>query len=420
MGSIQPLVMPKLGLTMTEGALVEWRVGPGDAFSVGDILFVVETDKIANEIEAEASGRMVEILVPAGESKDVGAIVARVDYEGKEAVSASKPAEPDPKRAEPRQPPPPSPSPRAADPVNSPGQQRIRATPLARRLAKEKGVDLSTLTGSGPRGRIKAIDIEQARPAHDGSADVTARASAPAMAFTEVELGRNQLVAARRTARAKAEIPHFYLTANVTLDALSALRAEVNASGAWPKTTMTHWMVAAIGRALSELPQARRVMRDDRVVEFAESAVGVVADLDGELFIPVVGAADTRSVGQIAAAMGALVERARNRSLRQQDIAGAAVSLSNLGMYGIDSLTPVIDVEQGMILGVGRTTQVLRPGPDGSPIARGEATLTLACDHRIHNGVFAARFLGCVAAFLEAPMRLLLEPLATQEAHPTC
>ncbi len=409
MSENQTLVMPKLGLTMTEGALAEWRVAPGDSFAEGDILFVVETDKIANEVEAESAGRLIDIAVPEGETAEVGTVLAYVDFGGGQQLATHSEAK-KPEKAEAKA----TPQPATSRPAPTPPARRERlvATPLARRLARDAGIDLASVSGSGPRGRIKADDVRaaSANPKPAASQESAVPATGSGLTQRPVEMSRNQSVAARRTTQSKSTIPHFYLDAAVRIDALLDLRARVNASQDWLKTTLTHWMIAAIGRVMDDMPQARRVWGAEGPVEYEATTVGVVADVDGELFIPVIAGAGSRSIGSIANALGAMVDRARSAQLRAEDMQGAAVSISNLGMFGIDSVTPVIDVEQGMIIGVGRSNRVFRPDETGAPVACQEVTLTLACDHRIHNGVFAARFLGAVADYLEEPMRLLLSP----------
>lgn len=416
--------MPKLGLTMTEGTLSEWLVGPGDGFARGDILFVVETDKIANEIEAEDDGRLTEIIVPAGATADVGAVLATVTFDhlpaGTPVGSQRDPVSPYLATDAP----PPSGGGSSADadrPAPHPTGERVVATPLARRLAREMGVDLSTVSGSGPRGRIKSDDVRRAgQTASAGGAgtiphSAVSSRSGPSPADlrqgTPVPLSRPQLVAAHRTSLSKSTIPHFYVTATVSMDVLMALREKINGDQSWPKTTLTHWMVAAIGRALADMPTARRVWQSDGAVEFDGIAVGVVADIGGDLFIPVLHDVGSISVGAVAAGLDAVIGRARDGKLRREDMGGAAISLSNLGMYGIDSVIPVIDADQGMIMGVGKISRTFRPDESGAPVAVSETVLTLACDHRVHNGVVAAKFLGRVAAYLQEPLRLLMPPV---------
>jgi len=409
MAGLHPVLMPKLGLTMTEATLVEWLVAPGARFARGDVLFVAETDKIASDIAAESDGRLAEIVVPSGATVAVGTVVAMIEHDAAAAVALSEVVSaPLAARAMP------------AEAARGSAGDRVVATPLARRMARDSGVDLAGLSGTGPRGRIKAQDVQRA--AAMPSAPCTAAPTGPAPALPvgpeaeRVVLSRPQIVAAGRTSRSKNTVPHFYLTATVAVDALDALRSQVNASGGWPRTTVSHWLVAAIGRALVDLPAARRVWRSDGAVQLSGSAVGVVADIEGELFIPVVADAGTCSVGVIAARLSGLVARAGAGTLRHEDMAGAAVSLSNLGMHGVDSVIPVIDPDQGMIVGAGKVGRVFRPDATGAPVAVSETVLTLACDHRIHNGVSASRFLGRVVTYLQEPMRLLMSPVADQGA----
>jgi pyruvate dehydrogenase E2 component (dihydrolipoamide acetyltransferase) len=379
----QPIVMPKLGLSMTEGLLAEWAVKPGDEVAAGQLLFVVETDKISNEIEAPAAGRIIEVLVAEGETVDVGTPVALWTGPGQggarivgEAAPTAAPAPAPPARR-----------------VDASDGARVRSTPFARRLAKQGGIAVESCTGTGPRGRIQARDVRAA---------LEAPRSAPSK-------GRDlrALIAARVT-RAKAEIPHFHVTADAAFDALIALRAGLNADPGAPRSlSVTAFLAQAVARALALMPQANVVWREGRAVPLPAIAIAIAVDTPDGVMAPVVpfGAGDIYSA---ADALDAAISRARAGRLGALDAGEAAIGISNVGMFGVRALTPIIDPDQSFMLGVGAPRAVFRPGPAGGPRAVSEVTLSLACDHRAVDGAGAARLLALIVELLEQPARLLI------------
>jgi pyruvate dehydrogenase E2 component (dihydrolipoamide acetyltransferase) len=369
------LLMPKLGLTMTEGMLSQWRVAPGDRVARGNVIFTVETEKVANEIEAETDLTIAEILVAEGETVPVGTPVARLADAGAAA------------------PPPGTGS-------NARGTKedglRIVATPLARRLARAAGVDLAAVTGSGPHGRIKAGDVEKAAPA-----------ATPAAGVIEIIPDPTRLAVARRVTAAKRDIPHFYVTHEAEISAAMALRDDLNAKKGCSRVSVTHMLVRALGLALSEMPAANRIWSGDRIVAFATADIGMLTETPEGLRMPMIRDAGRRRLREIAADATALAERARTGRLTPADVGGGAAAISNVGMFGVTSLTPIISPPQAMMLGVGGERGVFRPDAAGAPALRREITLTLACDHRVIDGAEAARFLAALVAILKHPARLL-------------
>lgn len=390
------LVMPKLGLTMTEGMLAEWHVKPGDRVRPGQVIFVVETDKIANEIEAPGEGEIVEILVDSGTTVPVGTPLARWTGKGGLDGEAARAAEPEAAPA-----PEPRPEPVTARPAAAASGGRVKATPLARRIARQQGVDIAAIAGSGPGGRIKAADVEA----------TLARApeavpAPPAAAAQTVALSSKHLAMARRVSAAKREVPHFYLARRAEVSALVALRAAMNAAGG-PKLTLTHFLLKAVARALLACPEANRIWADEALLALGATDVGMVVDTPDGLFIPVVRYAGRLPMDRLALAAGALIERAKAGTLRREDLEGGAVSVSNLGMAGVESVAPIISPPQSAILGVGAVSETFRPDAAGQPVLRRELVLTLACDHRVHNGMSAAHFLETIVRGLETPHGLL-------------
>lgn len=393
MAALAEIVMPKLGLTMTEGLLAEWRVRPGASVAAGDVLFVVETEKIATEVEASGPGEIRELLVEAGTTVPVGTPVAR--WTGSGAV-VSEPA-----KAE-------APSPAAGTPLPPASAAtpdgRVVATPLARRLAQRHSVALASLRGSGPRGRIKAADV-LAAATPPGAAEP---AAAAAPAGTAVPLERVRLIAAQRLARAKREIPHFYVGAAAELSRLQALREEWNAlPGGVPRLSVTHAILAATGRALAEQPALNRVWQGEGWRQLDSPDVGLAVDTPRGLFAPVLRNAGHLPLDALAAAATTLVARARDGRLSPDELVGGAITVSNVGMYGARFLVPIVNPGQSMILGVGATEAVFRPDAAGNPALRQEVMLVLAADHRVLDGAAAAALLARIVALLERPLALL-------------
>lgn len=380
------IVMPKLGLSMSEGLLAEWNVKPGDAVTAGQVLFVVETDKISNEIEAPADGRITQVLVGEGETVDVGTPVLLWTGPGQAATSVPEPETIAAAVA-------PTPTPQPVEPRNG---ERLRSTPFARRLAKQGGVDIHSCTGSGPRGRIQARDVRAALE------------RAPAKPAPK---GRDlrALIAARVT-RSKAEIPHFYVTADAAFDAVNALRRDLNADPQAPgKLSVTTFLTAAVARALSLLPAANVVWRDGRAVPVPGIGIGLAVETEAGVMAPIVQVASGDGLHAIAGKLDAAIGRARAGRLGAADVGEAVIGISNVGMFNVRSLTPIIDPDQTYMLGVGGPRAVFRPGPKGAPVAVQEVTLSLACDHRAVDGAAAARFLATIVELLEQPGRLTIQ-----------
>lgn len=374
------IVMPKLGLTMTEGLLAEWRVQPGARVTAGDILFVVETEKIATDIEASGSGEILELLVPAGSTVPVGTPLAR--WTG----LASGAPEPQPMPAP------------AQGPAATGG--RVLATPLARRLARERGIDITSLRGSGPRGRIKAKDLPEA----------VIPAAAPPATGEFIALDRVRAASARRLAQAKQEMPHFYVGAAAEISRLLALRDEWREIPDAPRLTVTHAVLAAMGRALLAMPELNRVWEGDGWRRIATPDVGLAVDTPRGLFAPVLRDAGRLTLDVLAERTNALVERARAGRLSPGELEGGCISLSNIGMFGARFLVPIVNPGQSMILGLGAMESLFRPDANGAPALRREVTLVLSADHRVLDGAAAAAFLARIVAFLEKPLALLRPP----------
>ncbi len=412
------IVMPRLSDSMEEGTVLQWFVAEGDAVAEGEPLVEVETDKASVTYESEVAGTVLSIGVAAGESAPVGAVIAVVGEPGERVATpvAAAPVEvtasqtPGAAAATPSAP---APSPSSTG--------RVKASPVARRLAAELGIDLASLVGSGPQGRVVRADVERsaaaAREGGNGAGDVAAAAATVASKATagagakgeatRRPLTRTQQTIARRMAESRATVPDFELRAEVDMTELVALREQLRAATD-TLPSYNDFIVKAVALALAEFPRVNGSYRDAGLEEHARVNVGIAVAADDALVVPTIFDADRKSVGQIAAASRELSAKVRDGSITPAELAGSTFSVSNLGMYGVDSFSAVINAPQAAILAVGS----LRPRPvvtaDGSVMARNTAHLSLACDHRILYGADGARFLARLRELLEHPLALLL------------
>lgn len=380
MSGADVIQMPKLGLTMTEGLLASWSVAPGDEVKLGDVLFVVETEKVANEIVAEQAGRIGALLVAEGETAPVGAPVAIWDGAAAPEAAAAAARVPTSKTE--------APSRREGD--------RIIATPLARRLAKEQAIDLTRVSGTGPNGRIKAADI---------AASTKPIETPPSRRLREAT--SIEKITARRLTESKRDIPHFYVLAEADVSSLLQFRDRMNRDKSALKLTLTHFILAAVARALEETPENNAVWRDGEIELLDEIAVGLAVDTPRGLVAPVLRLTERLGVDALASAAHALVARAREGRLAPSDFEGGSLSVSNVGMFGASRLVPIINPGQSAILGVGAVKPVFRPDADGAPKLAQELALVLSADHRLWDGVRAARFLDAIVRRLQDPLLLL-------------
>jgi pyruvate dehydrogenase E2 component (dihydrolipoamide acetyltransferase) len=394
------LLMPKLGLTMTEGVMVEWMIAPGAAYKAGDSIFIIESEKAAVEVPAEADGVLLEITAQAGDTVPVGSPIGWWD-DGQAGGDAAPAPAPSPAPA----------APAAASAVAAasaaapaPAGERLIATPLARRLAQRRGVDLRGVRGSGPRGRIRAADV----PASGVSAPAPTTAPTPAAPGSLRKPSSIETTIAQRLVAAKQQIPHFYLSSEVEVSALIALRADINAAQTGIKLTLNDFLLAAVGRALADMPQANRVWTDEGILSLASADVGMAVSTERGLLVAVVRDAGALPVSGVSRSAKALIEKARGGRLGAADMAGGAITVSNAGMHDVTAMTSIINPGQAMILGVGSVRELFRPDASGAPALRREITLVLSADHRVLDGVSAAEFLKCVRSHLSNPLGLVV------------
>jgi pyruvate dehydrogenase E2 component (dihydrolipoamide acetyltransferase) len=415
------VTMPRLSDSMEEGTVLRWMKSVGDEVKRGDELVEIETDKANMTYEATDEGVLLEILAEEGSTLPIGEPIARIGEPG-EAGSNGAPKE-QAKPEEEKQPEPaPAPAPaatqeRAAPAPSADGDGRVKASPVARRMARELNVELERLEGSGPGGRIVKADVEaaagstQASPAQAPRAD---RAPAPETAKGEVQtidLTRIQATIARRMAESKATIPHFYLSMDVDMTEAVKLRArlkEVAAEGqAVP--TFNDMVVKACARALRDFPRANGAYRDGHIEQYSRVNVGVAVAAQDALVVPTIFDADMKSLGEIAARSRELASKVREGEITPPELSGGTFTVSNLGMFGISNFSAVINPPQAAILAVGALEPKAVADRDTRRVAvRDMMGVTLACDHRILYGADGAQFLGRVRELLEQPLALAL------------
>ncbi len=434
------ITMPALSPTMEEGNLAKWHVKVGDKVKPGDIIAEIETDKATMEVEAVDEGVISRLLVAEGaQGVKVNAVIAELDGEGGAAApksSAPPKAEkkPEPAKVEAKAEPGPPGARPASSPQSaraavakpsagqSPGGPRLRASPLAKRLAKQEGVDLLALKGSGPHGRIIKSDVlkapkggaKQAPAAGGGIASLIEPATlddriyAPDT-YTLIPLDGVRKVTARRLTQSFMQVPHFPLTIDLEIDHLLSARVRINEAGAATgvKVSVNDMLIKACAMALMAHPDANASFTDKGVAQHKSAHVSVAVAIEGGLITPVVRDAQTKGLAQIAAEMKDLAARAREKKLKPQEYMGGTFSISNLGMMGVRQFVSIINPPEGMILSVGAGEKRAVVKDDKVVIAT-VMTVTLTCDHRVVDGATGARWLATFRQFVETPEAMLL------------
>lgn len=424
------ILMPALSPTMEEGTLAKWLVKEGDTVQSGDLLAEIETDKATMEFEAVDEGVIGKILIAEGtEGVKVNTAIAIIGEEGEDMSAAPEAAAPvaatAPAEAEVATP---AATPAPAAPAAKDGS-RLFATPLARHIAADKGLDLATITGSGPHGRIIKADVENATaqpaaatasaPAASADAPAAAMATGPSTAqvtamyegrqFEEIKLdGMRKIIAARLT-EAKQTVPHFYLRRDIQLDALLKFRSQLNKTleARGVKLSVNDFIIKACALALQEVPEANAVWAGDRVLQMTASDVAVAVAIEGGLFTPVLQDAEIKSLSALSVQMKDFASRARDRKLAPQEYQGGSFAISNLGMFGIDNFDAIINPPHSGILAVGAGAKKPIVGADGELAVATVMSVTLSVDHRVIDGAMAANLLNAIKANLENPMGML-------------
>ena len=458
--AVSKVVMPKLSEAMDTGKVIKWLKKEGDRVQGGDILAEIETDKADVEMEAFGAGVLRKILVGAGDRAPVGSLIAVIAEPNDDIASlisgaappasaVGKPAGPtsapgatsdrptsvplqprseDPaarqpapakspdgpgagSRTETRREPAPGPSAPVMAPVAAAAPLaggRVKASPLAKKVAAQRGVDLKVVQGSGPGGRIIRRDVEAA---------TTAPAAAPAVAralpgvtgpeYEDRPLTQIRATIARRMPLSKAPVPHFYVTSEVAMDRAWALREELNALDGAPKISVNDLVIRACALALLQHPEVNASFQGDSVRVWHRAHIGIAVALEEGLITPVLRDCQAKSLGQIAVESRDLAERTRARKLKAHELSGATFSISNLGMFDVAEFSAIINPPEGAILAVGSVRRV--PVADGDEVTVGRRMmLTISCDHRVMDGAMGARFLQTVKRYLEEPLRLLV------------
>ena len=423
------ILMPALSPTMETGTLAKWTVAVGDTVRSGDVIAEIETDKATMEVEAVDDGVMASILVDAGsEGVAVGTPIGRLAEDGETvdevaaAPAAAAPAAAAPKTVAVESSAPPQPTPAASPPVPAapvaaltsdaaPKTDRVFATPLARRIAADRGVDLAALSGSGPYGRILRRDVEAADiPASPAAASATPSAAGPAIqgdSRTEPNSQMRKIIAARLQ-ESKATAPHFYLTVDCEIDTLLDSRRQMNdRAPEGVKISVNDLIIRAAAMALIKVPKANASWEGDNTRLFSHADIAMAVAVDGGLVTPVIWAAEQKGLAEIASISRDLATRARDGKLAPEEFSGGSFTISNLGMYGVREFAAVINPPQGAILAVGAGEQ--RPVVhDGQLAVATVMTVTLSADHRVVDGAVGAEWLQAFKGFIEAPVTMLL------------
>ena len=418
------ILMPALSPTMEEGTLAKWLVAEGDTVQSGDVMCEIETDKATMEFEAVDEGVIGKIIVPDGtQGVKVNAPIAVLLEDGESINDISDTPAPAPAPQPESKPKPETKPERRADispPPATPAAEgtRVFASPLARRIAADKGLDLTTISGSGPKGRIIKADVESsaqpapqmAQPPASQNADAnTVMAMYADREFTEMPLDGMRKIIASRLTEAKQTIPHFYLRRDIHLDSLLKLRSQINkgleARGA--KLSVNDFIIKACANALQQVPDCNAVWAGDRILKLKPSDVAVAVAVEGGLFTPVLRDAHERTLTSLSAEMKDLAARAKTRRLAPHEYQGGSFAISNLGMMGIQNFDAVINPPHGSILAIGAGEKKPVVNADGELGVATVMSVTLSVDHRVIDGALGAEFLAAVKNNLENPVVML-------------
>src|SRR3954464_9725996 len=433
--------MPKLSDTMTEGTLVTWRKKKGDKVSAGEVIAEIETDKATMEWESPEDGTLTEIYVEEGGKVDVGVKIAFIGGEGeaapkKEEKKAPEPAKdkkeaPKKEQAETEKPAPAekeeaetappqenkkpekkaAPSPKSEPRVASSDETRVKASPLARRLAAEQGVDLSSVQGTGPDGRVTESDVRAAAKSK-GAAPAPAKApQIPAGEGSRISLSGMRKVIAERLVASKGPVPHFYLNIEIDAGPLMSARADLKSAGEksdTAKITVNDFVVKAAVDAAVKVPKANASFDGDAIVQYNDVNLGIAVALEEGLVTPVIRAAQGKSLREISEAVKDLASRARNKRMKPEEFQGGNFTVSNLGSYGIDSFSAIINPPQGFILSIGAIVKKAVVDDCDQMVAGQRMSIGMSCDHRVIDGALGAEYLKELRHLLENPTLLLI------------
>ncbi len=429
--------MTQLSPTMTEGKIARWLKKEGDTLSSGEVMAEIETDKATMEMEVVDEGTLHKIIAPEGAVVTVGnpiAVIAEdgedvpADYMPKAGTQPAAPVAAEPEKPAaapaPQAPAAPAPQPAPTAPVSQAAPvagRRVKASPLARRLARQKGINLAAIAGSGPNGRITRADIDSAAKRGINLGMGTTAATTPPLRplpagpmpyhadeFDAVENSMMRKAIARRLVESKQQVPHFYLSIDVAMDRLMDLRAQLNAAadGAF-KLSVNDFIIKAVAKALVDVPAANASWTDAATLRHKHAHISVAVAIEGGLITPVIRFAEQKGIVDISGEVKELAGRARAGGLKPEEYTGGTFSISNLGMYGIKQFSAIVNPPEGAILAVGATEA--RPVvEDGEIKVRQMMSLTLSCDHRVVDGAVGAELLAALKKHIEAPASVLI------------
>lgn len=407
--------MPLMSDTMTEGVIVDWLVQVGEEVKIGDLLAEIETDKATMELESEFEGVLLHQGAQKGEAVPVKGILAIIGEKGEsvdELIANFKPEGEESTASEEK----PAPEPVAASAPAQPAVteskpleasettgDRLKASPLARKMAEDQGIDLALVDGSGDGGRIIKRDIESYTPASTAGAGVAAVAGVEG--YEDVTLSQMRKAIARRLSESKFSAPHFYLTAAINMDRVVAARKSINDYLGY-KVSYNDIIIKAVAAALRSNPSVNASWMGDKIRKHSHIHIGVATAIDDGLIVPVVKHADIKGISAISAEVKELAQKAREKKLQPEEFSGNTFTISNLGMFGIEEFTAIINPPDACILAVGGISQapVVR---DGQVVVGNVMKVTLSCDHRVVDGAVGSRFLQTLSQYLEEPLRIL-------------
>lgn len=406
--------MPKLSDTMTDGTVVKWLKKPGDKIEMGDILAEIETDKATMEMEAFDEGTLTEVFVQEGEAAKIGAKIAFIDggdEEETEKEEAPAKAEKSSSKEDAAKKQKETPAP-AAKAGASKSTERVKASPLAKKIAAERGVDLSSVTGSGPGGRIVAADVPEAGASSKAAAPVAAAIKPESTGGEErkVSLSGMRRIIAERLLASKTQIPHFYLSIEVDAAPLMRLRKEVNAANeaaGLPKITVNDFILLATARAAALNPKVNAAWAGDHILEYASVNLSVAVAVDDGLVTPVLRNAQALSLRQVSESVKELAGRARNKKLKPEEFQGGTITVSNLGSYGIEQFYAIVNPPQAAILAVGAVVKKPVVNAKNEIVVGERMNISLSGDHRVVDGAVGAEFMSSLRKLVENPALML-------------
>ncbi|MEM3040732.1 MAG: dihydrolipoamide acetyltransferase family protein [Nitrososphaerota archaeon] len=408
---VTEVVMPKMGDTMKTGKIVKWLKQEGERVAKGEPLLEIETEKATIEVESRASGILKKILAQNGEEVPVISTIAYIVQEGESLPEelVSKPPQAAAEYIEKT-----SPASKGEEKPEEKTVARIKASPLAKKIAEEKGVDLSQVTGTGPEGRITREDVlrylesKPVTPKAVQAVEKMGQVAAPE--FQVVPMSSMRRAIAAKMTESKTRVPHFYLTTQVDLTEAAKMRENLIPAieaKTGVRLSLTHLLVRAVALALKEFPQLNSTLDGENVRQWRDVNIGIAVSLEDGLIVPVLRAADKLSLVDIAVEASKLVEKAREKKLREEEFSGGTFTISNMGTLDVESFIPIINVPETAILGVGKVSD--KPAVVNGQIAiRKIVNITLSADHRVVDGVLAAKFLQRIKNLLEAPYNLIL------------